>query len=129
MKRVRKRVTIVRRLAIVSAVLGCVMIGLGGAQSAADAVLEPHAASMLRLAANYSASGTHSCKTANDETRSCIVSGAMFGSCIEAESSLRVQDCCPSSQICKTDQQGRATDCRRGGVSTRFTMNYCIFGY
>ena len=80
------------------------------------------------VAAAYSASGTHQCRTTEGETHSCVVTGMVFGTCIEATSSLRAQDCCPSSRVCERDPQGRETNCRRGGTSTGFALNYCIPG-
>jgi hypothetical protein len=80
------------------------------------------------VAAAYSASGTHQCRTADRETHSCVVTGVVFGTCIEAESSLRAQDCCPSTRVCERDPQGRETNCRRGGTSAGFALNYCIPG-
>jgi hypothetical protein len=80
------------------------------------------------LAANYSASGTHQCRAADGNTHSCVVTGLSFGTCIEADSSLRAQDCCPSTRICERDAQGRETQCRRGGASAGFALNYCIPG-
>jgi hypothetical protein len=80
------------------------------------------------VAASYSASGTHQCRTADGGTHSCVVTGAFFSTCIEAASSLRTQDCCPSSRVCERDGQGRETNCRRGGTSAGFAVNYCIPG-
>lgn len=82
------------------------------------------------LAATYSASGTHQCRSPDGEVHSCIVSGGVYGNCIDAESSLRAQDCCPSTSArsCPKDAQGRDVKCGRGGVSSGFTMNYCIPG-
>jgi len=58
-------------------------------------------------AARYSASGTHQCPNGR-----CVVTGYLFSNCVEAASSLRVRDCCPTT--------------RDGGTSRGFTMNYCI---
>jgi hypothetical protein len=80
------------------------------------------------VAANYSASGTHQCRTADGNTHSCVVTGVVFGTCVEAGSSLRAQDCCPSTRVCERDAQGRETNCRRGGTSAGFALNYCIPG-
>jgi hypothetical protein len=82
--------------------------------------------SMSAMAATYSAGGTHQCKAADGSTHTCVVSGSLFGDCISASSSLQVQDCCPSSRVCARDSQGRETNCRAGGSSGGFTMNYCI---
>jgi hypothetical protein len=79
-------------------------------------------------AASYSATGTHQCRASDGSVHSCIVTGSIFGSCVEAASSLRAQDCCPSTRVCSRDAQGRETDCKRGGVSAEFSMNYCIQG-
>ena len=97
----------------------------GRAQGAAQTVRPP-----IILAATYSASGTHQCRSSDGEIHSCIVSGAVFSNCIDAESSLRAQDCCPSTSTrsCPRDTQGRDVKCGRGGVSSGFTMNYCIPG-
>ncbi len=76
-------------------------------------------------AASYSASGTHQCKGGDGAIHSCVVTGFLFGNCVDAVSSLRAQDCCPSSRECLYDSRGRET-CRGGGTSIGFTMNYCI---
>lgn len=88
------------------------------------------AAGAPAMAATYSASGTHQCRTPDGEIHSCIVSGSVYSNCIDAESSLRAQDCCPSTSTrnCSRDAQGRDVKCGRGGVSAGFTMNYCIPG-
>jgi hypothetical protein len=79
-------------------------------------------------AASYSASGTHHCRGEDGANHSCVVTGSVFGNCVDAASSLQVQDCCPSTRVCARDSQGRETNCRRGGTSIGFTMNYCIPG-
>lgn len=76
----------------------------------------------------YSASGTHQCRTSEGVSHSCVVTGLVFSNCIDAASSLRAQDCCPSTRACARDSQGRETECRRGGTSAGFTLNYCISG-
>jgi hypothetical protein len=58
-------------------------------------------------AARYSAAGTHQCPNGR-----CVVTGAYFSNCIEATSTLRERDCCPTTPS--------------GGKSRGFTMNYCI---
>jgi hypothetical protein len=80
------------------------------------------------VAASYSASGTHQCKASDGSIYSCVVTGFVFGDCISATASLRAMDCCPSSRVCGRVSQGRETNCRRGGTSIGFTMNYCIPG-
>jgi hypothetical protein len=77
-------------------------------------------------AVNYSASGTHQCKAGDGAIHSCVVTGSVFDNCIDAVSSLQAQDCCPSSIVCSHDSQGRTTNCRHGGTSIGFTVNYCI---
>ena len=77
-------------------------------------------------AASYSASGTHQCKAADGATHSCIVTLDMVGNCVDALSTLRIRDCCPFSRECSHDSQGRETNCREGGASIGFTLNYCI---
>jgi len=57
-------------------------------------------------AGSYTASGTHQCPHGK-----CIVTG-IFTSCVSAAQTLRVRDCCPTSET--------------GGGSTGFTLNYCI---
>ncbi len=76
-------------------------------------------------AASDSASGTQQCKGGDGAIHSCVVTGFLFGNCVDAVSSLRAQDCCPSSRECLYDSRGRET-CRGGGTSIGFTMNYCI---
>lgn len=83
-------------------------------------------ASAAARAATYSASGTHQCKSGDGTPHSCVVSGSVYSNCIDAASSLQVQDCCPSTQVC--ERKGETSQCRRGGTSTGFTMNYCIPG-
>ena len=41
---------------------------------------------------------------------------------------INTLDCCPSSRVCTRDAQGRETNCRAGGTSVGFTINYCIPG-
>jgi hypothetical protein len=82
----------------------------------------------VRVAVNYSASGTHQCRTADGATHTCVASGSFFANCIDAQSALMSLDCCPSTRACERDAQGRETRCQRGGSSTGFTMNYCIPG-
>lgn len=77
-------------------------------------------------AAGYSAAGTHQCKAADGAAYRCVVTGALFGNCAIATSSLRAQDCCPSSKECSRDSQGRLTNCRGEGASIDFAMKYCI---
>jgi hypothetical protein len=80
------------------------------------------------VAAAYSASGTHQCRGGDGGTTSCVVTGDFFSTCIDAGSSLKTRDCCPSTRACERDAQGRETNCRRGGTSAGFTLNYCIQG-
>jgi hypothetical protein len=96
----------------------------GGAQADSQA----HPGPRLAQGLGYSASGTHQCRTSNGESHSCVVTGPFFSNCIDAGSSLRTQDCCPSTRVCARDAQGRETDCQRGGTSVGFTLNYCISG-
>jgi hypothetical protein len=104
-----------------------VLAGVAAAIGAAPATpARPPGAAVV--SASYSASGTHQCRTAGGETHSCVVTGAFFSTCIEADSALRTQDCCPSSRVCERDGQGRETNCRRGGTSASFAVNYCIPG-
>jgi hypothetical protein len=91
-------------------------------------VAAPREASRVIMAANYSASGTHQCRADNGDAHRCVVTGVVFGNCVDAQSSLRSQDCCPSTRVCARDAQGRETQCRGGGSSAGFTMNYCISG-
>ena len=79
-------------------------------------------------AATYSAGGTHQCKASDGAVYSCVVSGTIYGDCVSASSSLQTQDCCRSARACARDSQGRETNCRGGGSSVGFTMNYCIQG-
>lgn len=104
------------------AIAGAVILGPCAAAAA------PDQAPRIRLAGSYSASGTHQCRTEGGEDRSCVVTGVVFGNCIDAASSLRSQDCCPSTRLCNRDAQGRETQCRSGGRSSGFTLNYCIYG-
>jgi hypothetical protein len=80
------------------------------------------------VAASYSASGTHRCKASDGSIYSCVVTGSAFGDCIRATASLRAMDCCPSARVCARDSRGRETNCRGGGTSIGFVMNYCIPG-
>jgi hypothetical protein len=57
----------------------------------------------------YSATGTHQCGL---ESHSCIVTGSGFSNCNDAVTTLRAQDCCPTTP--------------GGGKSSGFTINYCI---
>jgi hypothetical protein len=84
--------------------------------------------SVPAMAVSFSAGGTHQCKASDGSTHTCVVSGSLFGDCVSANTSLQVQDCCPSSRVCARDSQGRETNCRAGGTSIGFTMNYCIPG-
>jgi hypothetical protein len=110
------------RRTVLGSAAGLAILVSGGA----GATTEP--APMRIAATSYSASGTHQCRGADGSAHSCVVTGAYFGSCIEATSSLRTQDCCPSTRLCERDAQGRETQCRRGGTSTGFAVNYCIEG-
>jgi hypothetical protein len=60
----------------------------------------------------YSASGIHQCGAGGKH--SCVVTG-LFSDCNQAATSLRTQDCCPTS--------------KGGGTSTAFTLTYCIPDY
>lgn len=77
-------------------------------------------------AVTYSAAGTHQCIAEDGTTHSCVATGSLFANCIDATSSLRAEDCCPSSMECSHDSQGRRTNCRGGGNSIGFVMDYCI---
>jgi hypothetical protein len=110
------------------AALAAAISGIGMAPATQADMQAKSADLAVAVAANYSASGTHQCRTTDGETHSCVVTGVVFGTCIEAGSSLRAQDCCPSSRVCERDAQGRETNCRRGGTSAGFTLNYCIPG-
>ncbi len=74
----------------------------------------------------HSAAGTHECRPETGGNYSCIVSGPAFGTCIDATSSLRLQDCCPNTRVCERDRVTGETKCRTGGKSVGFTLNYCI---
>jgi hypothetical protein len=74
----------------------------------------------------YSASGTHECNSETDRGHTCVATGLAYSNCIEAANSLRLQDCCPTTQVCQREQDTGATTCRRGGKSVGFTLNYCI---
>jgi hypothetical protein len=102
--------------------LVAVSIGAGAVARAAETPTR------LRLAATYSASGTHQCQAAGGATHSCVVTGTLYSNCIDATSSLRVQDCCPSTQVCDGNAKGDNSNCRRGGTSSGFALNYCIPG-
>ena len=58
----------------------------------------------------YSASGTHQC--GSEKGRSCIVSGSGFSNCNDANITLQIRDCCPTTPA--------------GGKSSGFVLNYCI---
>lgn len=100
----------------------------GPRDSRADTDSRPRQGPRLTQQFGYSASGTHQCRTTGGDSHSCVVTGLVFSNCIDAASSLRAQDCCPSTRACARDSQGRETECRRGGTSASFTMNYCISG-
>lgn len=110
----------------IAIVLTAASAGIGASERPAGSASGIDAAPIV--AVDYSASATHQCRTAGGETHSCVVTGAFFGTCIDADSSLRAQDCCPSTRVCARDAQGRETECRRGGTSSGFAMNYCIPG-
>ena len=97
------------------------------AAAAGALVLTASALAPAAHAVTWSAGGTHQCKAADGSVHTCVVSGTIFGDCISAGSSLQTQDCCPSTQTCSRDSQGRQA-CQRGGTSTGFTLNYCIQG-
>lgn len=73
-------------------------------------LLSGPAAAQLDLR-TYSASGTHQCG-GGEKPVACVVTGSRYRDCIEANSALRVQDCCLTR--------------RDGSRSTSFTINYCI---
>jgi hypothetical protein len=76
-----------------------------------------------------SASGVHTCKSDTDSGHTCIVTGSLYSNCIDAQSALRVQDCCPGTRACDRDPTTGATKCRKGGRSTAFRLLYCVGGF
>jgi hypothetical protein len=118
-----------KKISSLRKVMGATLIAvIGAAVACCEATVAPRAPLGVRVAVNYSASGTHQCRTADGATHSCVASGSFFGNCIDAQSALMSLDCCPSTRACERDAQGRETRCQRGGASTGFTMNYCIPG-
>jgi hypothetical protein len=72
----------------------------------------------------FSASGTHLCDGA--AARQCVVSGSAFQNCIDAENSLKVQDCCRTAPVCSHDPKTGETKCDTASTSTKFTLDYCV---
>lgn len=85
------------------------------------------AAERLAQIFNYSASGTHTCEQGAGG-RTCVVTGLSFGSCVDAASALKLQDCCRSGQVCTRDVKTGERRCEDGAKSVAFHMNYCIGG-
>jgi hypothetical protein len=83
----------------------------------------PGAAAQL---STYTAGGTHQCRTEDDSNHTCVVSGSVFSTCIDATNSLQIQDCCPSTRVCERDRSTGAERCTRGGKSVGFALTYCI---
>ena len=107
-------------------ILRSIVLKFGALVLAAGALMSGGPTSTA-FAVTWSAGGTHQCKAADGSVHTCVVSGTIFGDCVSAGSSLQTQDCCPSTQTCSRDSQGRQT-CQRGGTSTGFTLTYCIQG-
>jgi hypothetical protein len=86
------------------------------------------AAQRLAQFLSASAAGVHTCTSDAGSGHTCLVEGNYFSNCIDADSALRVRDCCPSTRVCDTNPTTGETKCRQGGQSTGFRMLYCIGG-
>jgi hypothetical protein len=86
------------------------------------------AAERLAQLSTYSASGVHKCQSDTDSGHTCIVTRLYFSNCIDANSALRVQDCCPTTRVCARNAATGETKCQKGGKSIEFHMSYCIGG-
>jgi hypothetical protein len=86
------------------------------------------AAERLAQFSTASASGVHKCQSDTDSGHTCIVTGLSYSNCIDANSALRIQDCCPTTRVCARDAATGETKCQKGGKSIEFRLSYCIGG-